>query len=122
MNQVKIVVDEIPPSNNKYMGNSHSHHIYRQDKQKWEWLIKANLKPNQIPKEPFEKVAVDITYYFPTKHRRDPDNYSGKFIMDSLTNNGIICDDSFDEVKELNLSGEYDKDNPRTEIVIKRLD
>ena len=58
-----------------------------------------------------------LTYYFPTKGRRDPDNYSGKMILDGLTAAGIIADDSFGNIT-LELRGEYDRENPRTEIEI----
>jgi len=36
-----FVVPAIPPSNNKYLGNSHSHHIYGADKKYWNQLIWA---------------------------------------------------------------------------------
>ena len=54
---------------------------------------------------------------FGSKRRHDPDNYCGKVILDGLTQNGIIADDSFNNI-ELVLKGSYDKDNPRTEIEI----
>ena len=49
--------------------------------------------------------------------RRDPDNYSGKFILDGLVKAGIIADDSFSNI-DLRLCGKVDKKNPRTEIEI----
>ena len=49
--------------------------------------------------------------------RHDPDNYSGKFILDGLREAGIIEDDSFSNI-ELQLCGSYDKENPRTEIEV----
>ena len=68
-------------------------------------------------KLPVKKAEVKIIYYFATKHRRDPDNYSGKFILDGLVNAGILEDDSFGNV-ELVLRGRVDRKNPRTEIEI----
>jgi len=41
---IRMVLPDIPPSNNKYMGNSHSHHIYRQDKAQWEQIIGWSVK------------------------------------------------------------------------------
>ena len=58
-----------------------------------------------------------ITYFFPTRGRRDPDNYSGKFILDGLVQAGILRDDSFRCI-DLRLRGDWDKQSPRTEIEV----
>jgi Holliday junction resolvase RusA-like endonuclease len=111
---VKLIINDIPPSNNQFIGNSKNFNIYRREKERWHWLIKAAGRP---PAKPLQKAIVTITYFFPDKRRRDPDNYSGKMILDPLTREGYITDDSFDHV-ELRLVGSYDKKNSRTEIEI----
>ena len=113
---MKIVINEIPPSNNKYMGKTYNYAVYQREKQRWHWLIKCAIK--ERPKKPLEKAVVHITYYFKNRIRRDPDNYSGKMLLDPLVREGILVDDSFDAVT-LMLDGDYDKNNPRTEIEIK---
>jgi len=118
--EYKYIIKDIPPSNNKYLGNNHSNHIYRQDKEMWEWLVFAAIGDRK-PLEPFKKAEVSLIYYFKTKGRRDPDNYSGKFIMDGLVKAKIIEDDSFKCV-DLKLKGRYDKKNPRTEIIVKEIE
>ena len=115
---MRIVINEIPPSNNEYMGNSHSFNKYRREKQRWHWLIKSALSKAEKPKKPIEKAVVHITYYFKDKRRRDPDNYSGKMLLDPLVRAGILTDDSF-KVVTLVLSASHDKNNSRTEIEIK---
>lgn len=115
---IKIVVNCIPPSNNKYLGNSHSFHSYANTKTQWHWMIKAAIKNKPI--KPFEKARVHIRYYFKNRIRRDPDNYSGKMILDPLVREGILKDDSFGCVT-LELSCEYDKENPRTEIYVEEI-
>lgn len=65
-------------------------------------------------------IALSIGFCFPTRHRHDPDNYNGKMLMDGLTDRGVIADDSFDHI-ELRLRGEYDRQNPRTEITIEEV-
>ncbi len=118
---MKYVINDIPPSNNKFMGrgNRYVQTIqYQEEKIKWEWLIKAAVGKNK-PKTPYKESIVTITYYFKTKHRRDPDNYSGKFILDGLVKAKVIEDDSFSNI-QLRLKGSYDKDKPRTEIEIVR--
>lgn len=77
---MKIVINEIPPTNNKYMGNSHNFNEYRREKERWHWLIKAAINEAQKPKIPLVRAIVNITYYFKDKRRRDPDNYSGKML------------------------------------------
>lgn len=118
---IKITISEIPPSNNKYMGNSHNFNAYRREKERWHWLIKAAINNAQKPKKPLQKAVVNITYYFKDKRRRDPDNYSGKMLLDPLVKEGILIDDSFDVVT-LVLDGQVDKNNPRTEIEIRSIE
>ena len=113
---VKIVVNEIPQSNNNYMGKTYNYHQYQREKERWHWLIKGAIR--ERPKKPLEKAIVNIHYCFKDKRSRDPDNYSGKMLLDPLVREGILIDDSFDVVT-LVLSAECDKDNPRTEINIK---
>lgn len=116
---MKIVIKEIPPSNNKFLGNSHNFNIYRREKEKWHYLIKAALGRSRVgrPEKPLERATVHITYFFKDRRRRDPDNYSGKMLLDPLVREGILKDDSF-EVVTLRLSGAVDRDDPRCEIEI----
>ena len=116
---VVIVIDEIPPSNNQFFGNSHNFNEYRREKERWHWLVKAAIR--ERPKKPIEKAEVHITYYFKDRHRRDPDNYSGKMILDPLVKEGILKDDSF-EVVTLKLSASVDKNRPRTEIEVTEIE
>lgn len=121
MTCIKLIIPEIPPSNNKFMGRG-TRYVqsiqYQQEKEKWEWLVRAAVKKKL--KKPLEKAEVNITYYFPDKRKRDPDNYSGKFLLDGLTKAGIIKDDSFSNI-DLVLAGRVDRENPRTEIMVKEV-
>jgi crossover junction endodeoxyribonuclease RusA len=95
----------------------------------WHWAKKAQEKESWIEEIGWlakqEKIAglelqnarVEIRYYFPTKHRKDADNYTPKFLMDSLVQAGVIVDDNASDVY-INWKILYDKDNPRTEIHI----
>lgn len=119
---MKIVINDIPPSNNKFMGNGSvkkQAHVYQDVKKQWAMLIRLAVGRNK-PKAAIERAIVTITYYFPNRIRRDPDNYSGKFINDGLVRAGVLKDDSFSNIN-LILKGDYDKDNPRTEIEIKEV-
>lgn len=114
----KYVIEDIPPSNNKFKGRQ-NHWEYRDLKKQWERIVLYRCRPK--PKTPLENVNVKITYYFPTKTRHDPDNYSGVFLLDGLVKAGILKDDSFGCIT-LHLEGKHDKKNPRTEIEIEEGD
>ena len=118
---LKIVIDEIPPTNNKYMGNSRNFNEYRHEKERWHWMIKAALCGVQKPSTPWEKVVVMVTYYFKDNRRRDIyDNYAPKFLLDPLVREGIIYDDCWQCCK-VELDADVDNNNPRTEIQIRRV-
>lgn len=59
----------------------------------------------KLPNMPYKKAIVEIHYIFPDRRRRDPDNYSGKMLLDPLVKNGIIDDDTFKNIT-LMLSAE----------------
>lgn len=111
---MQYIIDEIPPSNNQFIGRTNFRE-YQKAKKYWAELIFWKCLPK--PKQPLENITVKLTYYFPDRIRRDPDNYSGKMILDGLTKAGIIKDDCFKNIK-LVLCGDYDKVNPRTVIEI----
>ena len=103
------------------MGNSRNFNVYRHEKERWHWLIRGAINKAQKPKKPLQRAIVSITYYFKDKRRRDPDNYSGKMLLDPLVREGILIDDSFDVVT-LVLDGKVDRQNPRTEIDIRSVE
>lgn len=95
---------------------------------RWHWAKKNRIKKDWVEeigwlvktkaKQKYEKALVEIIYYFDNKHKRDKDNYAPKFIMDGLVEAGVITDDNTDDIF-LNWKLKYDKENPRTEIIIK---
>lgn len=118
---LKITVNDIPPTNNKYMGNSHNFNRYRKQKERWHWLIKEALQKVKKPSVPFNRAVVTILYYFKDNRRRDPDNFSGKMILDPLVKEGVLVDDSFDNIELRIRKAGVDKLNPRTEIIVEEV-
>lgn len=112
---MKLIINDIPKSLNKYAGRKNEWE-YRADKKLWKELVYYTALPQRPPK-PYENAVVTIEYFFKTRTRHDADNYNGKMILDGLTACGIIEDDSFGCI-ELRLKGNYDKNNPRTEITV----
>ena len=72
------------------------------------------------PPDPIRRAVVRLTYHFADRRRRDPDNYSGKMILDGLTAAGIIADDSFFCI-DLQLRAVYDNGG-YTEITVEGCD
>ena len=103
----------IPPSNNQYIGRTNFRE-YQAAKKQWALLIKAYCRPT--PPHPLERSRVTLLYHFRDRRRRDPDNYSGKMLLDGMTSAGILRDDSFRCI-DLVLRSEYDG-TVRTEIIV----
>ena len=110
-------IPEIPPSNNKYIGRN-ARWDYQNEKKRWALLVRYACLPK--PHAPLTKAAVRLVYHFSDNRRRDPDNYSGKMILDGLVSAGILTDDSFVCIK-LQLEAVYDKGG-YTEIFIEEAD
>lgn len=100
-------IPAIPPSNNRFIGRENRWE-YQKIKKQWAQLIALTCRPR--PPAPLKRAAVTLIYHFPDKRRRDPDNYSGKMILDGLVRAGILADDSFDCI-ELKLAAIGDKGN-----------
>lgn len=110
----RYVIPDIPPSNNRFIGRADIWE-YRRIKKDWEQLVLYSAKIR--PREPLTCVNVCIRYFFPDKKRRDPDNYSGKMILDGLRYAGIIKDDCFGCIT-LKLEAFVDREKPRLEILV----
>lgn len=87
-------------------------------KMKWDGLISWLVNTSNYQDLKIEKCSLTITYYYGTKHRRDNDNSVPKLILDSLVKCGMLVDDDYMHLNPLIIYGNYDKTNPRTEILI----
>ena len=85
MDKIVIVLPFLPPSLNRVAGRGP--YNYRQAKERFTEQVRLNCL-NGRPKAPVDRSTVTIRYYFPDRRRRDPDNYSGKFLLDGLTKAG----------------------------------
>lgn len=101
-------IPDIPPSNNKYLGNGSQgkNFKYQYEKKTWAELIEVICRPK--PPYPICRARVTLHYFFKDARRRDPDNYSGKFILDGLVKAKILQDDSF-AIVDLVLKADIDK-------------
>ena len=91
-------------------------------KQRWKffgiWWIKKLGYDGLL----LDRFTMTVTTYMPTRRRADCDGTVPKFLLDSFTEAEFIVDDDYKHLEELTLRMGYDKDNPRTEIVIKTID
>ena len=111
------IISDIPPSNNQFIGRN-KRWQYQDAKKHWAYLISLACRPK--PPEPLKKCRVHLHYMFPDKRRRDPDNYSGKFILDGLVKAGILEDDNFTNI-QLILSAEFGGNQKQTLIEIEEV-
>ena len=109
-------IPDIPPSNNKFIGRN-ARWAYQNEKRRWAELIRFSCLPK--PPAALPKASVKIVYHFKDSRRRDPDNYSGKMILDWLVRVGILEDDSLNCIY-LQLAAVYDKGGD-TEIFIEEV-
>ena len=112
---VRITLKGTPPSLNRFMGRTSSWE-YRNAKKEWTNAV-AWLAKKQAPPKPYRMADVTLLYYFPTRIRHDADNYCGKFLLDGLTQAGVIIDDDLSHI-HLHIGGDHDKENPRTVITV----
>lgn len=113
-----FVVDGTPKSNNVFMGNSGDFNVYRREKERWFWKLRAAAPAR--PDTPISKAVVSIRYFFKDRRRRDPDNFSGKMLLDPIVRMKFLLDDSFDNIT-LELAAEVDPQHPRTEIRVREV-
>jgi Holliday junction resolvase RusA-like endonuclease len=113
----RYTIDEIPPSLNKYLGNSHNYKIYGTEKERWCWLMLIAIG-DRTPLKPLQKVEINFKYYFKNNVNRDLDNIAGKFCLDPLVKFKVLKDDNFHVIPKITIEGAVDKANPHTEINI----
>lgn len=114
MNEIRIVIPDVPPSNNQFIGRN-ARWKYQQEKQAWHWKLKAAIRKR--PDRPLKKAYVHIHYDYTDSRRRDPDNYSGKFLLDALVREKIIEDDSFQHM-DLTLTASFRQPKKQTVITV----
>ena len=110
----RYTIPEIPPSNNKYIGRE-ARWAYQAEKKRWAQLAAVYCRPR--PEEPLRGVTVRLCYHFRDRRRRDPDNFSGKMLLDGLVRCGVLADDSFQCIR-LILSARFGEPKAYTEIIV----
>ena len=90
-------------------------------KQKWKNFICYFVEEQGYSNLNINKCEITQTVYYPNNRRHDIDNSVPKFILDGLTESGMIKDDDMETITKLTLICKKDLHNPRTELKIKVL-
>lgn len=116
---IKLVLEQITPSNNKLLRMHYRERRRLKESYMWELLVamnENNVTPDEVVAGDRKKLMI-ISY---RKKLLDPDNFIGglKLLIDGLVDMRLIHDDS-PEYLELQEAGQkIDLKNPRTEIYI----
>lgn len=90
-------------------------------KQKWKDFIVWFINDLGYQDMKIDNCEVEVTTYRKINREFDLDNTTIKFIQDGFVESGLLVDDNYKILKKLTLMGGIDKENPRTEIIIKIL-
>ena len=107
MKTISITYDDTVPSMNRM--SRASHWEYTRAKKRWTAIFEGCLLEAVHRPTPFKgKVTATAELTFPTRHRRDLDNYwlTGKALGDALVKSSYIFDDTpeFYEMKTLRFN------------------
>lgn len=87
-------------------------------KQKWKDFIRWLVNEQGYSNLHIEKCEISQTIYYSTRRRHDLDNSVPKFVLDGLVESGMIVDDDSEHVTKITLQCGFDKERPRTELLI----
>jgi hypothetical protein len=116
--KVKPLKKIFPPSINEF--TSMKRMAQNGIKQKWKEFIIWLVDYHKLTNAKLNKVCITYTFYFQDRRQRDYDNLmmTPKFINDGFVVSGMIVEDNYKEVKIKFNEIEWDKINPRLEILI----
>lgn len=105
------------------IGSLGGRHMKASATKRYRQLAKDAIEAEQIDTAPWERVEVGIVFYHSTTRRRDQDNAMGslKSAYDGIVDAGLVVDDDYDHMRRTSPSFLHDKDYPRVEITITRI-
>lgn len=90
---------------------------------KYRNLAKVAVEEAVIETSPWDSVSVGAAFYYATKRRRDQDNAmsSLKSAYDGIVDSGLVVDDDYGHMSREAPQFNIDKQHPRVELTITRL-
>jgi Holliday junction resolvase RusA-like endonuclease len=124
MSGAKIVIPGQLPDQNEIIAESKKgrgrwqpyNDMKQEHTNKVAWIAKTDIKKE------FKKIDIVIRWVCPNR-KKDKDNIMAgtKFILDGLVLAGIIKNDGWKQVGDIDHRWAVDKDNPRVEVSIKEV-
>jgi len=108
-----IVVNALPKSVNDWRRGAGQWYLRDAESKRWRDLVGRHALFSERIAGP---CRVELTFWWPTRVRRDPDNYA-KAVLDGVVRSGLIEDDGPPCMTELVLRSRWDAENPRTTIL-----
>lgn len=115
----KLIIPGELPDLNQIIDAAKSHYrVYSALKKENTDLVAYLVK--KLPK--IKRVDLEITWYCKDK-RKDKDNITAgvKFILDGLVKAGVLDNDGWKQIGDINHSLEVDKHNPRIEVMLREV-
>lgn len=92
--------------------------MQNQWKQEFADYTKYILHQQGLVGKRIERCAVTIRQFNGTRAHSDTDNLMAKASIDAMVKEGFLVEDNYTVVNPVMLTTEYDKENPRSEIII----
>lgn len=107
----RYFIPKLPVNINKYIGRTN---IWEYHKEKNAY---SKLVGKIVPALEIERCRLVVTYHFPDRRKRDPNNLD-KCLLDALVNNRVIVDDNYMCIISLAERGMYDRGNEGVELIV----
>lgn len=87
-------------------------------------LTKKYIEEEKIETAPWKKVKVCVEFFYCNKQRRDQDNASAslKAVYDGIVDSGLVEDDDWKHMVHTFPTFHLDKNHPRVQLVVTRLE
>lgn len=119
MSRVYTITGGVPSKKNSRINTRSGRSFPSKDYTEWHERASEEILTQGI--ERFTTpVEIEINFYFKNNIRQDLDNRLSS-ILDLLVDLGVIEDDRWQCVPEIELKGHIDKENPRAEISIEEI-
>jgi len=123
-----MIIDKVPMSKNKYVNQHWAKRRQYKDgillKMEEQMELEIGLNPSAYKGLPYKQCKVVFTIFFDSKRRRDVHNYVGGGLvswLDCMVDLKIIEDDCWDVIGQPLVFFDYDKEFPRTEILVEEV-
>ena len=115
-----ILLGETPSKKNSRITLRNGRTIPSKRYREWHENAVVQVTSQCRAKPLIEKCNISMKFYHGDLRRRDSDN-GATSVLDLLTDCGVIKDDNWQIVRNLNISNDYDKNKARVEVFIEEV-